>query len=294
MVKIKQGDLVSRISYNNDIIFKVCNIKENSDGERTIFLRGINVRLMADSPESDLIPATYDEIKGDSKVYEAMTRRIPNSKNKEEKKSLRFLLREPNSATLPGKVVHIDGDGEYLELCLNEYKEKGIKAYGLEKIESEQPKIILDILKKIHPDILVVTGHDGFFKKEKEYADISNYRNSKYFIESVKEARKFESSLDDLIIIAGACQSHYEGILDAGANFASSPGRILIHALDPVRVCVAIAKTNIDKVVTAKSISIDVLSGLEGIGGLTSMGKQREVAPKPRYNFEQGDVPNAI
>lgn len=294
MALIKKGDLVSRISYNNDIVFKVCNITENSDGERIALLRGINVRLFADSPESDLIFATYEEIKGDSKVYEAMTRRAPHNKNKEEKKSLRFLLKEPVSFTIPGKVVHIDGDGEYLDLCLNEYKEKGIKAYGFEKIESEQPKIILRVLEKIHPDILVVTGHDGFFKKEKAYGDINNYRNSKYFIESVKEARKFESSLDDLIIIAGACQSHYEGILAAGANFASSPGRILIHALDPVKVCVAIALTNIDKIITAKSISTDVLSGLEGIGGLSSMGKQREVAPKPRYNIEQGDVPNAI
>lgn len=293
-MKIKKGDLVSRISYNNDVIFRVCNIKEDGGGERIAFLKGINVRLFADSPESDLTPATFEQIKEDIKVYEAMTRQNPKDKNKGEKKSPRFLLKEPRSFAMPGKVVHIDGDGEYLKLCLDEYEEKGIKAFGYEKAEAEQPKIILKILDKIHPDILVVTGHDGFLKKGKEYGDINNYHNSKYFIESVKEARKFESSLDDLIIIAGACQSHYEGILAAGANFASSPGRILIHALDPVRACIAIALADIDKIVTAKSISTEVLSGLEGIGGLSSKGKHREVAPKPRYNLEQGKALDAI
>ena len=34
-----------------------------------------------------------------------------------------------------------------------------------------------------------------------------------------------------LIIVAGACQSHFEALLQAGANFASSPGSVLIHAL---------------------------------------------------------------
>ncbi len=53
--------------------------------------------------------------------------------------------------------------------------------------------------------------------------DLNNYRNSKYFIESVKILRNYNSSYDELVIFAGACQSCYESILEAGANFASSP-----------------------------------------------------------------------
>ncbi len=34
--------------------------------------------------------------------------------------------------------------------------------------------------------------------------------------------------MDELVIFAGACQSHYEEIIKAGANFASSPHRILM------------------------------------------------------------------
>lgn len=202
---------------------------------------------------------------------------------------------ETNIFKRPGRVLHMDGDGEYLKLCLKEYEEMGIEAYGYEVVESEQPKMINKLLNEIYPDILVITGHDGILKDgNKDYSDIKNYRNSKFFIESVKEARRFEPSLDDLIIIAGACQSHYEGILSAGANFASSPDRILIHALDPVKACGKIALTPIDKIISAKDITLDTLSGIEGIGGVNTKGKYRDGAPKPRYIYKQGGDGNVI
>ena len=45
----KIGDIVTRNSYNNDTIFKIVSI----DGA-LIYLKGVNVRLYADSPASDL------------------------------------------------------------------------------------------------------------------------------------------------------------------------------------------------------------------------------------------------
>lgn len=295
MMKIKVGDLVGRKSYNCDIIFKVYNIENNEEGDNIALLRGVNVRLLADSPESDLIHVSKDDVSRNDEILASKMRYSAKSKHRKIKKNLRFLKKESNNFMIPGKVIHIDGDGEYLKLCLKEYEKIGIVAYGYETIESEQPKIITKLLSEIHPDILVITGHDGIQKNEKkDYSDINNYRNSKYFIESVKEARKFEPSLDDLIIIAGACQSHYEGILSAGANFASSPDRILIHALDPVKACSKIALTPIDKIITAEDISIETLSGIDGIGGISSKGKYRDGAPKPRYIYKQGGDVNAI
>ena len=47
----------------------------------------------------------------------------------------------------------------------------------------------------------------------------------------MKEARKFEKDLDSLVIFAGACQSMMM-LIEAGANYASAPYRVLIHALD--------------------------------------------------------------
>lgn len=43
------GDLVTRESYNNDIVFKIDSINENN-----ATLKGVAVRLIADSPISDL------------------------------------------------------------------------------------------------------------------------------------------------------------------------------------------------------------------------------------------------
>ena len=294
MMSIKIGDIVGRKSYGCDIIFKVCNIKSDREDESTVLLKGINVRLMADSPKSDLVPLSKEDVDKDAEVFAAKMRSAGKGKNKKGKKGFRALKKQTSMFKRPGKVLHLDGDGDYLELCIKEYEEMGIEAHGYEAIESEQYKVIKKFLSEIYPDILVITGHDGMLKDGKDFSDINNYRNSKHFIESVKEARKFEPSLDDLVIVAGACQSHYEAILSAGANFASSPDRILIHALDPVKVCGKIALTPIDRIITAEDISIHTLSGIDGIGGINTKGKYRDGAPKPRYIYKQGGDGNAI
>ena len=56
-----------------------------------------------------------------------------------------------------------------------------------------------------------------------DYYNVYNYRNSRYFIETVIKAREWKESENDLVIFAGACQSFFEAIMNAGANFASSP-----------------------------------------------------------------------
>ena len=84
----------------------------------------------------------------------------------------------------------------------------------------------------------------GMIKKGKDYHNIYNYRNSKYFIQTVKEARRYdEEKHNHLVIFAGACQSYFEAIISAGANFASSPARILIDFLDPLVIAEKVAFT---------------------------------------------------
>ena len=54
-------------------------------------------------------------------------------------------------------------------------------------------------------------------------------RNSRHFIKTIKEARRYdEENKKDLVIFAGACQSYFEALISADANFASSPARIFI------------------------------------------------------------------
>ena len=60
-------------------------------------------------------------------------------------------------------------------------------------------------------------------KKGTGFNDIYNYRNSRYFIKTVNEARNWSKADKELAIFAGACQSYFEAIMQAGANFASSP-----------------------------------------------------------------------
>ena len=109
-------------------------------------------------------------------------------------------------------------------------------------------------------------------KKNKEFNNINNYKNSRYFIETVKIARKYRPG-KDLCIIAGACQSYYEGLILAGANFASSPERILIDYTDPLVVANEIACTEKNKFVSIDDIEGKLKNGKRGINGTGSFGK---------------------
>ena len=103
------------------------------------------------------------------------------------------------------------------------YKSLGLNAVVKNVAENKQALVIRSLLDRYQPDVLVLTGHDGMIKKGTGFNDIYNYRNSRYFINTVNEARKWNSKGKDLAIFAGACQSYYEAIMAAGANFASSP-----------------------------------------------------------------------
>lgn len=47
-----------------------------------------------------------------------------------------------------------------------------------------------ELLEKVQPDILVLTGHDSYSKQKGEEVDLRAYRNSRYFVEAVRAARK--------------------------------------------------------------------------------------------------------
>lgn len=109
------------------------------------------------------------------------------------------------------------------------------------------------------------------------YHDIYNYRNSRHFIQTVKEARRYERENNkDLVIFAGACQSYFEALIMAGANFASSPARILIDILDPLIVAEKVATTDEFKYVTIKDIERELRDGRRGIGGIGANRKKKK------------------
>lgn len=244
------GDLVSRNSYNNDVIFKIIKIEEDK-----AYLKGIEVRLLADAPINDL-KIFKDKID----VFFDISF---NSKNN---------VRNNEFFYLPGKILHLDGDGEYLDTCLKFYKSKNVYAIGKKIKEENMSNQLPLLLKEYRPDILVITGHDAYFKKKGKQSDLNNYKNSKYFINAVKTARKYEKSHEKLVIIAGACQSDYEEIIKAGANFASSPKRINIHALDPAIIATYVAITERSKEIDLIDLLNKTKYGADGMGGLIGNG----------------------
>lgn len=76
-----------------------------------------------------------------------------------------------------------------------------------------------------------------------------------------------------LSFLLGACQSYFEAIISAGANFASSPARILIDFLDPLVIAEKIALTEKYKFVTIDDIAKELRDGKKGISGIGANGK---------------------
>lgn len=166
-----------------------------------------------------------------------------------------------------GKILHLDGDKRYSEKSLRYYNKMGLNAIVKNIPEYRQPSVVYDLLVFYRPDILVITGHDGLIRKERNYYDIKNYKNSRYFIETVREAKRYEiENGKDIVIFAGACESYFEALIMAGANFASSPARIMIDFHDPLVIAKKIATTDSVKYITMKDLEKDLRDGRKGVG----------------------------
>lgn len=290
------GDVVVRKSYDKDVTFKVIDIKDEN-GKKIYILKGINIRIIADSEKDDLEVVRDDYYGEQDKILNSrvsrsiknaiasreMDERKGNSKENKVVKNQKDTSCKELFFGRPGKILHVDGDKDYMDTCLKVYKQLSLDAVGVSIKEEEQPEKIVDLVKEIKPDIVVLTGHDSVIKNTRNYLDLDNYRNSKFYRDAVRALRDYNSSYDELVIFAGACQSCYECMLDAGANFASSPNRVLIHCLDPVFVCEKIAYTKINEVVSIQDVIENTITGIKGIGGLQTRGKYREGYPKSSY-----------
>jgi len=245
----KEGDLVSRKSHGNDIIFKIERITND-----IAYLSGIDIRLCADSRIDDLV-LEKESSTDDDRFYNEL-RELKHSERSDY-----FYI--------PGKILHIDGDNEYLNRCLNFYKKANVLAYGVFSNEKEVANNIKKYLEDITPDIVVITGHDSKTKN-----------NTEYFCSAVRECRKYQKDYDKLIIIAGACQSDYEKLIKAGANFASSPKRINIHALDPAIIALTLSLLDQNSQTDLPSLLTKTSNGKDGMGGISTKGVMKKGYPR--------------
>lgn len=79
------------------------------------------------------------------------------------------------------------------------------------------------------------------------------------------------------LFLHGACQSYYEAIIKAGANFASSPKRIMIDFYDPLIVAETVATTEQNKFITMRELKNDLRDGEAGVSGIGAWGKMRKI-----------------
>ena len=299
MDQIKPGDIVARKSYRKDIFFKVKSLTITDAGTTTAILRGLDVRLVADAPLEDLELQPAEEVlryrHDDIQRHNCCIRRILQRRAAEKAalltRSEEIVIKEKPADKeapgdffeVPGRVLHLDGDEEYLDKCLHAYEQLKVPAHGVYLPEDQQAGKIKELLQEYTPDILVLTGHDGLVRDKRDFGDLDSYRHSKHFVAAVKAARGIRPSHDDLVIFAGACQSHYEALLKAGATFASSPLRVLIHAYDPVFIVERVAYTSIEKTMAPAEIIKDTITGNEGVGGVEIRGKLRLGYPSSPY-----------
>ena len=93
------GDLVTRKSHNNDVVFEILKIED-----RIAYLKGKDIRLYADSYIDDLV---LTGIRQENEIDEKI--RIDKKK-------------EDDYFYIPGLILHLDSDKDYLTKCENYYK----------------------------------------------------------------------------------------------------------------------------------------------------------------------------
>jgi len=233
------GDKVTRKKYNHDIVFRIKRIEKD-----ICYLSGEEIRIEVTARKDDL------------RIYEKDIRETSND----------FIIPKDDNM-IYGKVLHIDGDPKYLEKSLKLYKLNDVPVVGYCFEEKEIPNKITNLLIKHKPDILVITGHDSYRNINSE-----EFKNSENFVKAVKNARIYQPDKDALVIFAGACQSYYEALIESGANFASSPKRLSINVLDPVKIAILVATRHVGSYLDINEILDVTTNKNSGIGGIDTKG----------------------
>src|SRR5690606_15155478 len=139
---IKIGDIVTRKSYNHDIVFRVSNVDK-----QIVQLLGVELRLEADAPLDDLTIAVrtdLEKIQKKSKEKEEFSYRLfrQDYQLMREKKTHQIsggYKRNLSYFQLPAKVLHLDGDLIYLRKCISLYQRIGLHVHGVHLSEKEMP-----------------------------------------------------------------------------------------------------------------------------------------------------------
>lgn len=159
MREIRKGDMVSRYSYKNDIMFYVKKIYKSENQQRIAILKGFDIRIEADAPIEDLKLVTKEE---KDKYENNIWKRI-NAHTVEK------TINRRREIVYTGKILHLDGDRKYSDKSNMYYKKMGLNAVVKNIAENRQSQAVYRLLNIYKPDILVITGHDGIIKYRKMF-----------------------------------------------------------------------------------------------------------------------------
>ena len=170
---IQLNQIVGRKSYKCDIPFRVIRIYK-LNGKPYCLLYGEDIRLIADAPLDDLVVldhqrrnellAPYQELVEQSNYLFRQDHQF--LKEKKEYEATAGSLPDFQLFQLPGRVLHIDGDPNYLKKCLALYKKLGVPVFGIYCDEKDMPDQVPVWVDQFRPDILVITGHDSYSKQK--------------------------------------------------------------------------------------------------------------------------------
>ena len=170
---MKIGDTVVRKSYNKDIIFRIIGFEIDENNQKIAVLKGVAFRILADSTiddlekvndtevkdlliDKDIETRIYKSIKKSKEINKKLNRAMQKSGNASKQSATQSQGQSINSYGMPGKVLHLDGDPEYLKICLDVYTKLGIPAIGKAIPENLQYKEVRSLLEQYNPSILKI------------------------------------------------------------------------------------------------------------------------------------------
>src|SRR5690625_3777727 len=154
-MKFVKGDLVTRNSYNHDLLFRVADVRDEE-----AILHGEYLRLEADANVSDLKKVESRDLekrRKESKSKEEFSYRLFRQDYQllEERREFEVTdgyTKKIDYFRLPTKVLHLDGDEHYLKKCIELYERLGLMVHGLHIGEQEMAHEMGTLLEKIQPD----------------------------------------------------------------------------------------------------------------------------------------------
>lgn len=154
-MEIKRGDIVGRISYGKDILFRVDRIiKIKSTGRAYAILKGVQYRIEADAPIEDLEKIEREQVETEKRGIESKIKKRVSLVTKElfEKNRLANINKMTNAV-----ILHLDGDRKYTQKSERYYRKLGLNAIVKNIPEKRQPQVVGELVRRYNPDILVIT-----------------------------------------------------------------------------------------------------------------------------------------